>query len=281
MMAFRLYIARKSIASDKSTLATLCLLLVCVLAHSVWAETKQSAMQKYPPYPDVWHRMLPGPKFEYRSLHFFPVENGDYFIAYTKGTARHKDGSLVYGGLYFFSGWTLDSLHINDLVPPKYQLVQGTIKLTLPQGLSIALKNLDPRLPQRCPQNLNYYYVIDDARRGTSEKRSLLYILDRPRKQKVDPLCADTVETIYYEKVVAIQGELIALPDGGIFIYGNEGGGLVLRFDAQLQTHSPLLKKKLFWVDTSLVSQWRREGDVDYQQMHDGILRTLRKEMTK
>ena len=65
---------------------------------------------------------------------------------------------------------------------------------------------------------------------------------------------------------------MIALPDGGIFIYGNEGGGLVLRFDAQLQTHSPLLKKKFFWVDTSARKQWRREGDVDYQQMPDGVL---------
>jgi hypothetical protein len=209
------------------------------------------------------------------------MEDGDYLITYGNKTTHHKEESLVYGGVYFFSGRVVDGLHRNDLVPPKYKLIQGQLQLTLPQGRSIALKNLDPRLPQRCPQSLNYYYAIDDTRRGTLEKKSLLYILDRPRTDTVDSLCADTNETTYYEKVVAIGGELIALPDGGFFIYGNEDGGLVLRFNAQLQTYSPLLKQKFFWIDTSLVSQWRRKGDVDYQQLHDGVLSALRKEMTK
>jgi hypothetical protein len=281
MMIFRPCRARKNTASGKNTLVTLCLLFVCVLVHSGSAETKQSAMQRYPPYPNVWYHRLPDPMFEYRYLEVFSMEDGDYLITYDRKTAHHKDGSPVYGGLYFFSGRVVDGLHRNDLVPPKYKLIQGQHQLTLPQGRSIALKNLDPRLPQRCPQSLNYYYAIGNARHGTSEKKSLLYILDRPRTNTVDSLCADTNEVRYSEKVVAIGGELIALPDGGVFIYSNEDGGLVLRFDAQLQTHSPLLKQKFFWVDTNLVSQWRREGNVDYQRMHDEVLRALRKEMTK
>src|SRR5262249_45186297 len=134
MMTFRPCRVRKNTASGKSTLVTFCLLFACVLMHSGWAETKQSAMQQYPPYPYVWYRRLPGPKFEHRYLEVFSMEDGDYLITYDRKITHHKDGSPVYGGLYFFSGRVVDGLHRNNLVPPKYKLIQSQLQLTLPQG---------------------------------------------------------------------------------------------------------------------------------------------------
>jgi hypothetical protein len=82
-------------------------------------------------------------------------------------------------------------------------------------------------------------------------------------------------------RVCRISGEWIALSDGDICIEGSEDGSFVLRFDAQLQTHSSLLRKKLFWVDTNLVNQWRREDNAEYQKLSYGVLRPLRKELSK
>jgi hypothetical protein len=75
--------------------------------------------------------------------------------------------------------------------------------------------------------------------------------------------------------------EWSALSDGGICIEGSEDGSLVLRFDAKLQAHSSLLRKKLFRVDTNLVNQWKREGNAECQKLPYSVLRPLRKELSK
>jgi len=245
--------------------------------HSV-SSLKQR--QKYPPYPEVWHRIIPIKKSLSKTYDFFQMKNGDYRIAYLTGgnpKLNWRDPhSFEYGGVSFFGGDVLEHIDRSDVSWSLPNYVPDKLSLTLPNKSKISLiDHLDYRAPRRCPQTLNHYARIDYSD-GRVEKRSLLYLLDEPRTAKIQKRCASTNELSFQEKVVSLQGSYIPLDDGG-FLLSEEFEGLVIRFDANFQTKSDLLGKKLFIVD--LEELQKKTGipfDMNsYQQSQDDAVKMI------
>lgn len=232
--------------------------------------------KKYPPYPEVWHRMVPEPRAERLSPTFFRTGEGEYKIVYSRRVIQLNDGArLEHSAIDFFSGAVEKSREMSSLMG-KVPLIQGAVDFAFSSGQKITLKNFDRREPKRCPQSLNHYYLIEHPDGRTAQKKSLLYILDKPRRMEVNERCVDASGEIFDERVNALGGLFVPLDDGGFLL--TDDSGFVLRFDANLQTKSDLLNRKLFWVDTALIEQYRAEHIETpnmYQHMHDKILNYL------
>jgi hypothetical protein len=250
-------------------------LFLLILTGPACAGDEASAYaKKYPPYPDVWHRKIPEPREVYpNALSYEKAADGDIVILYARlPVKRPEDVDRSNGAVYFFSGKNFPEISYQHLKQTK--LVRTLKELKLASGKTIKYENLDHRMPLRCPQQLNSYFVITDAD-GKVTRKSLLYILDKPQRYPVQERCVDTLEREFDVKVVAIQSYLLPLDDG-TFLVKDGNAGIVIRFDANLKTKSPLLGRRLFWVDTQEIQRFRREGDVNYQAMHDAILAWLR-----
>jgi hypothetical protein len=63
------------------------------------------------------------------------------------------------------------------------------------------------------------------------------------------PKC-DAAEQQVTTRVVSLAGEILPLEDGGFLLVSY---GLVIRFDANLNTHTKLLNKKLFVLDSEIL----------------------------
>lgn len=231
--------------------------------------------KKYPPYPDVWHRKIPEPREIYpNALSYGKAVDGDIVILYARLLVkRPEDFGRSKGTIHFFSGD-----HFPDIGYEQYAKQTKPIRppkeVKLTSGTTIRRESLDHRIPLRCPQQLNSYFVITDPK-GQPERKSLLYILDRPHQHPIQERCADTSEQSFDVKVIAIQSNLLLLEDG-TFLVKDGNAGIVIRFDANLKTKSPLLGQQLFWVDTKEIERFRSNGNVNYQAMHDAILARLR-----
>lgn len=225
----------------------------------------------YPPYPEVWHRMIPEPRLSDGSHDFFKMNNGDYLIVYTKFyDSEHR--KLQFGGLHFFDGKVVNSVDKYSLYG-KIPYEKNALSITLEDGLKISLKNIDTRNPQRCPQFLNYYYLIEYQDGRPKERKSILYVLDEPVKVNIVDMCADTKENDFMLQVLAIQGYLIPLY-GENFMLSDPYNGIVLRFHENLQTSSGLLSDKLFMVDTDELQKYlvSESNEISYQQSQKLIL---------
>lgn len=242
-------------------------------AHQI---KKVSESKSYPPYPNVWLRMVPrNEKGEVPSLSVYSLDNGDFFIQYIYSVINNDHGEE------FFSGTS----HVlrrrfvgGELVP---QRLFGKDVLNLPNGIRITPKSLDPRLPQRCPQILNNYYLIEYPD-GHKERKSLLYLLDKPKTEQVQELCASTNEQTIKEKVVTMYGWLYPLDDRG-FLLVEPLEGVVIRFDGAFHTKANILGKRLFIVDTEKlealkVDRFEAMGyeDEPYQKAHDRVLKFVK-----
>jgi len=208
------------------------------------------------------------------------MKNGGYRVLYVS-RENLESNTFERSGIDFFEGNTTEKLDWRSLLfteqgnySPNY--VPDKLSLTLPNKSKISLiDHLDYRAPRRCPQTLNHYARIDYSD-GRVEKRSLLYLLDEPRTAKIQKRCASTNELSFQEKVVSLQGSYIPLDDGG-FLLSEEFEGLVIRFDANFQTKSDLLGKKLFIVD--LEELQKKTGipfDMNsYQQSQDDAVKMI------
>lgn len=252
----------------------LIILLLFALPQLSCAETASSE-KKYPPYPDVWHRQIPEPREIYpAALGYRRAPDGDIVIMYARRPVkRPEDFDRSKGTLHFFSGEHSREVSFKALqkqTKPAYP----KLEIKLASGKTIKHDSLDHRIPLRCPQELNSYFVITDAN-GQTTRKSLLYILDRPQRHTIQERCADTSERSFDAKVEAIPGEFWLLDDG-TFLVKDGNAGIVVRFDANLKTKSPLFGRQLFWVDPKEIQRFRNNGDVNYQTMHDTIFALLR-----
>ena len=230
----------------------------------------------YPPYTEVWHRKIPEPREIYPSaLHYGKSADGDIVILYARlPVKRPEDRDRSQGTIHFFSGDHFPNIGYKQYAKqtkPAYP--KQEIKLA--NGKTIKRENLDHRIPLRCPQELNSYFVITDAN-GQSVRKSLLYILDKPQRHTIQERCADTSERSFDAKVEAIQGDFWLLDDG-TFLVKDGNGGIVIRFDPDLKTKSPLFNRQFFWVDPKEIEGFHSNGNVVYQAMHEAILARLRK----
>lgn len=239
------------------------------------AEKAIQTLKRYPPYPDVWHRKIPEPREIFpSSLSYGRDADGDITVFYARSpVTRPEDFDRSKGAIRFFSGEHAAGISFAQYrkdSKPAYPQAE----IALEGGKTIKRESLDERIPLRCPQQLNSFFVITDTN-GQSVRKSLLYILDRPQQHPIEDRCADTSERRFNAKVVAIQGDFLPIDDGTFLVKDGEGG-VVIRFDANLNTKTPLLGKQLFWVDTMEIQRFRKDGDVNYQAMHDEILTLLR-----
>ena len=238
-------------------------------------EVAPASAKKYPPYPDVWHRQIPEPREVYpAAISYGKAADGDIVVLYARlPVSRPEDFDRSKGTIHFFSGD-----HFPEIGYERYakqtKPAYPKLEIRLSSGKTIKHESLDHRIPLRCPQQLNSFFVITDAK-GQSVRKSLLYILDKPQPHTIEERCADTSEGSFDAKVVAIQGDLLPLDDG-TFLVKDGVGGVVIRFDANLNTKSPLLGRQLFWVDTDQIQRFQSDNGVNYQAMHDAILALLR-----
>lgn len=259
---------------------TLLFLLLITFTSAACAVDSSTAEKKYPPYPEVWHRVMPKPRVAHGLLEFLKTPNNDYLVMYQKNKIASENGaSFEDGAIYFFSGRMLHKINIKDY-RSDHKFIRDRLEIRLSDGITIKLDSLDQRGNKRCPQSLYHYFAINYPDSNIAEKKSLLYVLDKPHKRQVNRLCVDTLEKSFKEKIVSIQGLFVPLADGG-FLLSDRHVGLIVRFDSQLNTKSDLINKKLFWIDTNIISQFRKEGDVNYQAMQDYLYDYVRKEMKR
>jgi hypothetical protein len=111
----------------------------------------------------------------------------------------------------------------------------------------------------------------------------VFYLLDEPK----------IWEGAYYEncdesehrlivRVKPIQGKILPLDDG-TFLVVNSSGGLIIRFDKDFQTHSPLLNRKIFVFDQDEYSDgmfidkitgkkyWEQRGEQIYSKNQEAL----------
>ncbi len=228
------------------------------------AETA-AARKKYPPYPDVWHRVIPSGHWTY-----FQTPKGDLFIEYEITSAApnfQASGIFVFGGEGVRNSAEHRTSYPSVFTKPLFQLPRG------PSRPEIVLNQVTQQAHPLCPQSLNYFFRVDYPD-GSTKNQSLIYLLDKPREREVRPDC-NSSERSYIETVVALSPIFFPLADE-TFLAIDEKSGIVVRFDPNLSTKSELMNKKIFWVDADLVNRGWKGEEANYQRMQDEMLKILK-----
>ncbi len=238
---------------------------------------KFGAMQKYPPYPEVWGyghgSAFPVPE-DRRVFGVWKMDNGDYLFVYTKSTQiARKDRSCCdfrYAdeSLQFFSGVRKDiSRREIDQLRNKYQSLSDDSyqKLTFSDGSSIERGRTGDSL--NCYTNFPYHMVKKDKHGKVIARKSLLYLRVWSRVQPLNPFCEDAAGHKYFgQKVGEIGYGFLPLSDDTFVVYDDEGN--FIRFDKDFNSRYPLypfysVGSPMYLVDTHILEEWIKDPSID------------------
>jgi hypothetical protein len=269
----------KKILSAFASLLTFLLLI----AGTTQAE---ATSQKLSGYPNVWEWRPPA-GIEVTWLDVRSLDNGDVLLSYygrkqekrkSRGANGHSVGNkeILFQETFFSREKVTRSVSI-------VSLARGEITaITLSNGAeakiiggvesSVRLRDGSTIRPdggatQSCHyEPWNRYWVRDSA--TVQWTRWIYFVLDTPNVFSTgDPeACPEEYHPKIYQRLDALDGMLMPLSDGTFLaVLKND---LVVRFNAELQTNSPLLNQKLFVIDIDPHEIMRRMSGRQYE--HDG-----------
>ncbi len=243
------------------------------------AEDAAKVVRKYPPYPDVWGRLLPFPNdgSYYISAKAYERDDGHILIKTYSGS-KLGDQKHIFHVLDFFTGrFKEDKSGIDFLRHPKYRRLLE-FDLTLPDGSRIEHKN---ESFSNCRETWDVH-IVKRARDGqiTADKM-LLALYDRPVRTGIMRHCALSEGADHYiAKWRQLEPAFALLRDGTVLAY-DIGSVFSIRLDGDLRspflTHNP----KLFLVDReevlTIVKQALRRPGPPLQNVDDAVYDYLMK----
>ena len=127
------------------------------------------------------------------------------------------------------------------------------------------------------------YLEIRSATAGTPIKNTFLYVLDKPEHVVNGRFCDGNPSQRFTLRVISLpMFQFLPLPDGTFWVTNLGGPGIrgiprfLIRLNDRLQTRSPILKGRLFIVDTAKLKRWLYRADFrDDALMQRGLLRWL------
>jgi hypothetical protein len=240
------------------------------------AQTASAPLAKqYPPYPDVWELVIPLSKnMRQRGMHGTRMENGDVMIGYV---SPEKIESRIFQAipgkdLEWRTFFSRQKAEVINAATGETRLDDGTIvrPVKRPPGVNYfpniaelkdgshvyaASGEFDKGCYQGPGANTLFRYNKKTGDRLQHTKVVFL-LLDEPLTIETgsvngpnrSPKC-DAAEQQVTTRVVSLAGKILPLEDGGFLFVSY---GVVIRFDASLNTHTELLNKKLFVLDSEI-----------------------------
>jgi len=234
--------------------------------------------KQYPPYPDVWEmQFLLLENKQLPALRNAWLNNGDLWLGFvsqerTKRTLLQGIPINEFVGITFFGRQNI----VFNKSGEEAKLDDGSIvrpvkrtggvnyfpnKAVLKDGsyVSSVSGDFDRGCYQGPAGNTLTRYKSKATRDQLQPSKVVFLLLDEPftfPTGSVDgpnrsPKC-DAAEQQVTTRVVSLEGEILPLEDGG-FLLLNTSYGWVIRFDANLKTHTKLLNKKLFVLDSKIL----------------------------
>jgi uncharacterized protein YecT (DUF1311 family) len=225
--------------------------------------------KKYPPYPDVWEMQVPVYEKEiHPRVGAVPLDSGDVGIGYfsDKGDKRAMDpirdknftwitffdrqttaSPIVANGLIRFSDGSVvrPMENMPDHFPGTAELKDGSYMVS-------SQSTFWRGCYQGPAANKVTRYQSKIVRKPLQRSRVVFLLLNDPVTISTGsveglnrPAACEAAEKEITTRVVSLSGEVIPLEDGG-FLLADENYGWVIRFDANLNTQSKLLNKRLF-----------------------------------
>lgn len=207
-----------------------------------------AAVKKYPPYPDVWDWVTPFPsRMSYR-LQAELLSNGDVQLSYRlKSRAPKPSEDLEPQGekhsVLFFAK--------QPVPPPKdfYAYIHHhKERVKLPNGTTI--RSSGAWEISNCFHAHSRDFRVhntDETERGA---KVLFFVLDHPTTFVPSGMCEGMPydDPPFSYRMVSMLGGLIPLEDNTFLVVDYEHG-VVIRFDEQWQSKSPLLNRRIFIMD--------------------------------
>lgn len=206
--------------------------------------------------PNVWERHVDTPGFGKPFLELLPMRDGDVAIA---------SGEVATA---FFSGRRVDRARAAlGVEPPAAQPYSAT----LVDGRHVRRVG-----PPGCVRRPGVTVALADASQHVQQAFAWVWIPETPLTLAAAE-CALSERPPLTQRAVILDPKVIALADGG-FLLGDARAGIVLRFDAAFETHSPLFGTRLLRMPAAELDAMvaahaaaERTGDYDW----DGFQRSL------
>lgn len=233
--------------------------------------------KKFPPYPDVWEMQFP--LLENKQLPALRnawLNNGDLWLGFV--SQKRTERTLLQGipineftGITFFGRKNI----VFNKSGEEAKLDDGSIVRTVKQAPGVNyfpnkavlkdgsyVSSVSGDFYRGCYQgpagNTLTRYKSKATRDQLQPSKVVFLLLDEPftfPTGSVDgpnrSAACDAAEQQVTTRVVSLEGEILPLEDGG-FLLLDTGYGWVIRFDANLNTHTKLLNKKLFVLDSEI-----------------------------
>lgn len=239
----------------KNRLGLLVLTSIVACLTSVWVEETAQAgdikkeaavVKKYPPYPDVWDWVTPYPT---RMSSRFAAEiqpNGDVQLSYQLKSRSPKpiEDAFPRGeehSVLFFSK--------RSVSPPKdFRASHNKQRVILPNGKII--RSFGGGGGGNCFSEFDRSFMVSDHNEQELTRKRLFYVLDRPETFVPSGMCegASYDDPPFSYRMPTMLADLIPLQDN-TFLVVDYLHGVVIRFDDQWQSKSPLLNRRVFVVD--------------------------------
>lgn len=251
---------------------------VCASAQS--AETAQDSH-----YPNVWYRPIyTSPRISNPNVSsfYYDTSSQDYDAIYLrdyveKSAAQGGGVDLIYDSVGFFSGDIQENASNADFAAaPQYGFVRSSYVLTLENGRTISLKNLDSRASGSCPQSVNHYLEMTESDGTISARRSVLYRSPIEARLDISSRCASEIDSHYTRNIGALSGKMVKIKDDDSFLFAGpgarNGANLILRMKTDLTVADECHIPNLLIVDTEEIERFFNFEDGGYQQLQDKVL---------
>jgi len=215
--------------SHRGALSSILSALLCIASS---ASAQISIRQAY---PAVWDLTPSSVAMEHQNVRLRWLPDGDVLVEYRSHAVS------------FFSRREFRSTE--DAFGGKYPPPDGRHRVTLPNGrIVVSLAQ------QECARGLGSQLIVRDKSENVVVKKSLLVVLDQPRLNPTVQ-CEEEQEAPFRSSVVILRPvQLLPLSDN-TFLVTDMITGIVLRLDADLNSRSDLIGRRVFFSDPGELEQ--------------------------
>lgn len=248
----------------------------------------KKSTKKYPPYPDVWGKEVPYPDSrKILTLFAVPVSNGDVYFIYTKSAKLKKDilktpcDERTKEAYFEFFGGKEHQITCGEY--SAFQKVYAdperkkTHKITFKDGSQIWLRHT--RI-EYCYDPFEAYLKKLDKNGKVVAKKSLLYVLPKPRKAYLSTHC-DLNNTDEYAlgKIEAMGVGMVLLQDDTFLVYSS--ANFVIRLDKNFNAKYSINQSGIYLADTDklreiLARLYKKYGNENHLYIYDETMKYLK-----